>query len=170
MKCVASLRISVDFSLSCVYIAVANVDPSIFFSYRANNYGYRIWCTNCSFSHLPNIRLDWCFQLVTINAGETHSDSYYLHLITPIIFGCFISLEDCHLTIGTLYFRPQQVNLTVVVMKALQSSIEPIFMASCRDNTSRYALKIMFVSFLVGSLQIYFIRHPVIAQSIATTN
>ena len=46
-------------------------------------------------------------QLVTINAEETHSDSYYLHLITPIIFGCFISLEDCHLTIGTLYFRPQ---------------------------------------------------------------
>ena len=64
---VASLFISVDFSLSCVYIAVANVDPSILFKYRANNHGYRIWCTNCSFSHLPNIRLYWFFHVVGYN-------------------------------------------------------------------------------------------------------
>ena len=38
--------------------------------------------------------IDSSMQLVTINAGETHSDSYYLHLITPNLCGCFISIED----------------------------------------------------------------------------
>ena len=67
LKFVASLFISVDFSLSCVYIAVANVDPSILFKYRANTYGYRIWSTNCSFSHVPTIRLYWFFHVVDYN-------------------------------------------------------------------------------------------------------